>query len=561
MSDKNKIKNDKKVRMIPLGGVGQIGKNMMVLEVGEEMIIIDAGITFPEDDQLGIDIVIPDFDYVIENKERIKGIVLTHGHADHIGALPYLLKEINVPIYGTKLTLGLLEGQLKEHNLLKDRKLKVVNQGNSINVGSIQVDFIRVNHSIADTCALALHTPLGAIVYASDFKFDQTPIFGEVADFHKLAELGDSEPGVLALFSDSTNVERKGYTLSEKVVGETIDEIFRGARERIIVATFASNIHRLHQIFKSAMKYDRKVAITGRSMLNNVKIARKLGYINIPDDMIVDIRDCSDMPDSKIVLLTTGSQGEPMAALTRMARGDHYHINIKEGDSVVLSASAIPGNEKYIGQTINQLYDRGANVIYQDVSGVHVSGHASQEELKLMMNLTKPKYFIPTHGEYRHLHRHANLAEEIGIPRENIYISDMGDVIEFREDEIKKVARIPAGDVLVDGLGIGDVGNIVLRDRRLLSEDGIIIVVVTINGNGDILSGPDIITRGFVYIRESEELIANATNKVEEALKECEKNNVTEWSVLKKTIKDVLRSYVNREIKRNPMILPIIMEV
>ena len=561
MSEKNKIQNDKKVRMIPLGGVGQIGKNMMVLEIGDEMIIIDVGITFPEDDQLGIDIVIPDFDYVIENKERIKGIVLTHGHADHIGALPYLLKEINVPIYGTKLTLGLLEGQLKEHNLLKDRKLKVVNQGNSINVGSIQVDFIRVNHSIADTCALALHTPLGAIVYASDFKFDQTPIFGEVADFHKLAELGDSEPGVLALFSDSTNVERKGYTLSEKVVGETIDEIFRGARERIIVATFASNIHRLHQIFKSAMKYDRKVAITGRSMLNNVKIARKLGYINIPDDMIVDIRDCSDMPDSKIVLLTTGSQGEPMAALTRMARGDHYHINIKEGDSVVLSASAIPGNEKYIGQTINQLYDRGANVIYQDVSGVHVSGHASQEELKLMMNLTKPKYFIPTHGEYRHLHRHANLAEEIGIPRENIYISDMGDVIEFREDEIKKVARIPAGDVLVDGLGIGDVGNIVLRDRRLLSEDGIIIVVVTINGNGDILSGPDIITRGFVYIRESEELIANATNKVEEALKECEKNNVTEWSVLKKTIKDVLRSYVNREIKRNPMILPIIMEV
>ncbi|MGM0438201.1 MAG: ribonuclease J [Bacillota bacterium] len=561
MSDKNKIKNDKKVRMIPLGGVGQIGKNMMVLEVGEEMIIIDAGITFPEDDQLGIDIVIPDFDYVIENKERIKGIVLTHGHADHIGALPYLLKEINVPIYGTKLTLGLVEGQLKEHNLLKDRKLKVVNQGNSINVGSIQVDFIRVNHSIADTCALALHTPLGAIVYASDFKFDQTPIFGEVADFHKLAELGDSEPGVLALFSDSTNVEREGYTLSEKVVGETIDDIFRGARERIIVATFASNIHRLHQIFKSAMKYDRKVAITGRSMLNNVKIARKLGYINIPDDMIVDIRDCSDMPDSKIVLLTTGSQGEPMAALTRMARGDHYHINIKEGDSVVLSASAIPGNEKYIGQTINQLYDRGANVIYQDVSGVHVSGHASQEELKLMMNLTKPKYFIPTHGEYRHLHRHANLAEEIGIPRENIYIADMGDVIEFREDEIKKVARIPAGDVLVDGLGIGDVGNIVLRDRRLLSEDGIIIVVVTINSKGDILTGPDIITRGFVYIRESEELIANATSKVEEALKECEKNNVTEWSVLKKKIKDVLRSYVNREIKRNPMILPIIMEV
>ncbi len=561
MSDKNQINEKKKVRMIPLGGVGQIGKNMMLLEVGEEMIIIDAGVMFPEDDQLGIDLVIPDFDYVIENKERIKGIVLTHGHEDHIGALPYLFKEINVPVYGTKLTLGLLEGKLQEHNLLKDRKLKVVNQGNSINIGSIKVDFIRVNHSIADTCALAIHTPLGVIVYASDFKFDQTPIYGKVADFHKLAELGDSDPGVLALFSDSTNVEREGFTLSEKVVGDTIDDIFRGARERIIVATFASNIHRLRQIFESAFKYNRKVAITGRSMLNNVRIARKLGYINIPDDMLVNIRDCGDMPDSKIVLLTTGSQGEPMAALTRMARGDHYHINIKKGDSVVISASAIPGNEKYVGQTINQLYARGANVIYQDVSGVHVSGHASQEELKLMMNLTKPKYFIPTHGENRHLHRHANLAEEIGIPRDNIYIADLGDVIEFREDEIKKVARIPAGDVLVDGLGIGDVGNIVLRDRRLLSEDGIIIVVVTINGNGDILSGPDIITRGFVYIRESEELIANATSKVEEALKECEKDNVTEWSVLKKTIKDVLKSYINKKIKRNPMILPIIMEV
>ncbi|MGM0409602.1 MAG: ribonuclease J [Bacillota bacterium] len=560
MSEKNKI-NDKKVRMIPLGGVGQIGKNMMLLEVGEEIIIIDAGVMFPEDDQLGIDLVIPEFEYVLENKERVKGIVLTHGHEDHIGALPYLLKEIDVPVYGTKLTLGLLEGKLKEHNLLKDRKLKVVNQGNSIDVGSVTIDYIRVNHSIADTCALALHTPKGAIVYASDFKFDQTPIYGEVADFHKLAELGDSDPGVLALFSDSTNVEREGFTLSERVVGETIDEIFRGARERIIVATFASNIHRLRQIFESAFKYNKKVAITGRSMLNNIKIARKLGYINIPDDMLVDIRDCSDMPDSKLVLLTTGSQGEPMAALTRMARGDHYHINIKEGDSVVISASAIPGNEKYVGQTINQLYDRGANVIYQDVSGVHVSGHASQEELKLMMNLTKPKYFVPTHGEPRHLHRHANLAEEIGIPRDNIYIADQGDVIEFRDDEIKKVARVPAGDVLVDGLGIGDVGNIVLRDRRLLSEDGIIIVVVTINSNGDILTGPDIITRGFVYIRESEELIAKATTKVEKALKECEKNNVTEWSKLKKTIIDVLKSYINKEIKRNPMILPIIMEV
>lgn len=557
---KNQI-NEKDVRMIPLGGVGQIGKNMMLLEIGEDMLIIDAGVMFPEDDQLGIDLVIPDFEYVVENKERVKGIVLTHGHEDHIGALPYLFKEINAPVFGTKLTLGLLEGKLKEHNLLKDRKLKVVNPGNMINVGPFEVEFVRVNHSIADTCALAIHTPLGAIVYASDFKFDQTPIYGDVADFHKFAELGDSDPGVLALFSDSTNVEREGFTLSEKIVGETIDDIFRGARERIIVATFASNIHRLRQIFESAFKYNRKVAITGRSMINNVKIARKLGYITIPDDMLVNIRDCSELPDNRVVLLTTGSQGEPMAALTRMARGDHYHINIKEGDTVTISASAIPGNEKLIGQTINQLFDRGANVIYEDVSGVHVSGHASQEELKLLMNLTKPKYFIPTHGEYRHLHRHASLAEEVGIPRDNIYIADLGDVIQFSEDEIKKVDSINAGDVLVDGLGIGDVGNIVLRDRRLLSEDGIIIVVLTIDNNGQILSGPDIITRGFVYIRESEELIANATTRIQEALKECEQNNVTEWSVLKQTVRDTLKNYVNKKIKRNPMILPIIMEV
>ena len=558
MNDNNKIKD---VSMTTLGGVGEIGKNMWVLEIGDEMLIIDSGVKFPENDLLGIDLVIPDFDYVIKNKDKINGIVLTHGHLDHIGGLPYLLKEINAPIYGTKLTLGLLEGNLKEHRLLKETRLKVVNSGKKYQVGSFEVEFIRVNHSIADTCALAIHTPLGPIVYASDFKFDQTPIDGEVADFHKLAELGDSEQGVLALFSDSTNVEREGYTLSEKVVGETVDEIFRGSRERIIVATFASNIHRVQQVVDAAFKYNRKIAFTGRSMINNVDIARRLGYLQVPDDMIVDIRDIGDLSDSKVTLLTTGSQGEPYAALTRMARGDHYHINIKDGDTVMISASAIPGNEKFVGQTINKLYRRGANVIYEDVSGVHVSGHASQEELKLMLNLVKPKYFVPVHGEYRHLYKHADLAEKNGIAKDNIYIADVGDKIKFSEEKVEKDYNVQSGDVLIDGLGVGDVGNIVLRDRKLLSEDGIIIVVVTIDKHGNIMVGPDIITRGFVYIRESEELIEAATKRVENALKDCEENNVTEWSVLKDTIRNSLNNYIYQKIKRNPMILPVIMEV
>ncbi|MFW5998651.1 MAG: ribonuclease J [Halanaerobiaceae bacterium] len=549
------------ISLIPLGGVGEIGKNMMLLKKDDEMIIIDTGVKFPEDDLLGIDLVIPDFSYVKENKEKIKGIVLTHGHEDHIGGLPYLLKDLEVPIFGTKLTLGLLEGKLKEHNLLKGKRLKVVNPGNSVNVGSFTVDFIRVNHSIADTCALAIHTPLGPIVYASDFKFDQTPIDGGVADFHKLAELGDNSPGVLALISDSTNVEREGFTMSEKVVGKTINNIFRKAYGRIIVATFSSNIHRIQQVIDAAIKYDRKIAFTGRSMLNNISISKKLGYLNYPEDMVVDVKECSKYPDNEIVLLTTGSQGEPMAALTRMARGDHYHINISPGDTVVISASAIPGNEKLIGQTINQLFEKGAEVIYEDVSGVHVSGHASQEELKLMLNLTNPKYFIPTHGEYRHLHQHANLAKKVGVSPENIYIASTGDIINFGENEIKKTGNVSSGNILVDGLGVGDVGNIVLRDRRLLSEDGIIIVVVTIDSNGNILSGPDIITRGFVYIRESEKLISEATTRVEEALKQCEEENITEWSVLKSTIKESLNNFIYQKIERNPMILPIIMEV
>jgi len=549
-----------KLSLIPLGGVGEIGKNMMVVEVEDEILIIDAGVMFPEDDLLGIDLVIPDITYLKKNKERIKGVVLTHGHLDHIGALPYLLKEINVPVYGTKLTLGLVRGKLKEHGLLKDAYLKHVYPGHSVEIGdNFNVEFIRVNHSIADACALAVHTPVGVLVYASDFKFDQTPVNGQMADIHRLAELGDE--GVLALFSDSTNAERAGYTMSEKVVGEAVDDIFSDAQGRIIVASFASNIDRIQQFIDSAFKNDRKVAVTGRSMINNVHIAKDLGYLDIPEGMLVDLEELKHLRDDQVVLITTGSQGEPMAALTRMARGDHRHINIKNGDTVVVSATAIPGNEKSVGKTINKLFKRGAEVIYESVSGVHVSGHASQEELKLMLNLTKPKFFIPVHGEYRHLNRHAKLAQEVGISKENIFITEPGNVLEFSNDDSQTAGSVKAGRVLVDGLGVGDVGNIVLRDRRLLSQDGILIVVLTIDQKGQIIAGPDIISRGFVYIRESEALLSAATNRVENALSKCEENNVTEWSVLKSEIKDALGSFIYHRIKRRPMILPIIMEV
>ncbi len=553
--------NNDAVKMIPLGGVGEIGKNMMILEWNDKMLIIDAGVTFPEDDQLGIDLVIPEFDYVLNNKDKIQGIVVTHGHQDHIGAIPYLLEHINVPVYGPKFALGLLEGQLKEHNLMEQSTLKVVNAGNNVQVGQFSVDFIRVNHSISDTCALAIHTPLGPIVYASDFKFDHTPIDDEKADLNKLAELGNSHPGVLALFSDSTNVERDGYTGSEKLIKESLENIFSKADKRIIIATFSSNIHRIQQVVNAAMRHNRKLVIDGRSMENSFETAQKLGYLDAPDNLLIDIKDCSNYPENEIVMLTTGSQGEPMAALTRMARGDHYHVDIHEGDTIVISASAIPGNEKFIGETINQLYRQGAEVLYEKIEDVHVSGHASKEELKLMLNLTKPKYFVPTHGEYRHLYQHANLAENCGVPEENIYIADIGDVIEFSQDKVRKIDKVQAGDVLVDGLGIGDVGNIVLRDRKTLSEAGIIIVVVTIDQNGKLLSGPDIITRGFVYIRESEKLIEDATERVEEALKECEEKQITEWSVLKQTVRDSLKNYIFNKIKRKPMILPIIMQV
>jgi ribonuclease J len=547
------------VTVIPLGGLGEIGKNMMVVEANGEILIVDAGVKFPEDELYGVDLVIPDISYLIRNKDRVKGIVLTHGHEDHIGALPYVLKELNVPVYGTKLTLGLLSGKLKSHNMLGNTYLRHVYPGHSVQVASFKVEFIRVNHSIADSCALAIHTPAGPLVYASDFKFDQTPIDGKMADIHKLAELGSK--GVLALFSDSTNVEREGFTMSEKEVGKTIDESFSEAEKKLFIASFASNIHRIQQVFDAAVKYGRKVALSGRSMVNNVHIALDLGYLQVPEGLIIDLKDVSSLPEDKVVLLMTGSQGERMAALTRMARGDHHQISVEDGDTIVVSATAIPGNARAVGRTINQLFKRGANVIYEALSGVHVSGHASQEELKLMLNLTKPKYFFPVHGEYRHLHLHAKLAQRVGISKENIFIPDLGDKITLTPEKGYQSGSVESGRVLIDGLGVGDVGSVVLRDRKLLSENGVLMVVVTINKRGKIMAGPDIISRGFVYIRESGDLINEATRQVECALSECEEHNITEWSVLKSKIRSSLDDFLYSRTRRRPMILPIIMEV
>ncbi len=548
------------VSVLPLGGIGEIGKNMMIIEQNDEILIIDAGIKFPTDELYGVDYVIPDITYLLKNKDRIKGIALTHGHMDHIGGLPYVLKQLgDIPIYGTKLTLGLLRGKLEEHNLLSDTYLRHVYPGHSVDIGSFEVEFIRVNHSISDACALAVHTKAGPIVYASDFKLDQTPISGDITDIHRLAELG--KEGVLALFSDSTNAEHEGYTSSEKEVQKTIEKSFADAEQKIIVASFASNIHRIQQVFDAAQKFNRKVALSGRSMLNNVDIASDLGYLDIPEGILIDSNDVDNYPPHKVVLLSTGSQGEPMAALTRIARGDHYHISIGDGDTVLVSATAIPGNAKAVGHTINQLFERGADVIYEAISGVHVSGHASQEELKLMLNLTRPQYFFPVHGEYRHLHLHAKLANEVCVPKENIFIPDLGDKISLSKEQGYVEDSVRAGRVLVDGSGVGDVGNVVLRDRRLLSENGILMVVVTIDRNGKVLSGPDIITRGFVYVRESGDLIRDATRRAEKALAECEEEGITEWSTLKSKIRDSLDDYIYHRIKRNPMILPIIMEV
>lgn len=548
-----------KVQIIPLGGLGEIGKNMTVFRYGDDIILIDAGLMFPEDDMLGIDLVIPDITYLIENRDKVKAIFLTHGHEDHIGGLPYVLKQIDVPVYGTALTLGILQGRLKE-NGVNSSSLNIIRPGDRVTAGVFKLDFIRVNHSIPDAVAIAINTPIGTIIHTGDFKIDHTPVDGQVTEFNKFAEYGDR--GVLCLLADSTNAERPGFTPSEKVVGRTFDDEFRYAKNRIIVATFSSNVHRIQQVIDSAVKYDRKVAVIGRSMVNVVSIARELGYLNAPDGVLIDIDETNNYTSDKIVIITTGSQGEPMSALTRMAMNDHKKVGIMPGDTVIISATPIPGNEKLVSRTIDHLYKLGADVIYEKSNGVHVSGHASQEEIKLMHNLVRPKFFMPVHGEYRHLIKHANLAMSLGMDPKNIVIGENGSIIELTRNSISINGRVQAGKVLVDGLGVGDVGNIVLRDRRQLSQDGIMIVVVTIEKETcRVVSGPDIVSRGFVYVREAEGLMDEARDKVQEALERCEENGVSEWSSIKSAVRDALGRFLYEKTRRRPMILPIIMEI
>lgn len=547
------------VKIIPLGGLLEIGKNITVFEYENEMIIVDCGLAFPEDDMLGVDLVIPDISYLERNKEKIKGMVITHGHEDHIGAIPYFLKQINVPIYATKLTAGLIRNKLEEHKLLRSTKLKIVNQGDKINLGKMKVEFIRSCHSIPDSVALAIHTPAGVIVHTGDFKIDYTPIDNEKMDFGRLAELGNK--GVLALLSDSTNSERKGYTMSESTVGEVFDKLFLNCSKRIVVATFASNIHRIQQIVNSAVKYNRKVSVCGRSMINVINTAMELGYIDVPDNTFIDIDMIKDYTDEQLVILTTGSQGEAMSALTRMASGEHRKVEITPNDLIIISANPIPGNEKYVSKVIDDLMQIGAEVVYSSLADIHVSGHACQEEQKLMLSLIRPKYFLPVHGEYRQLMAHAKTAVSVGIPPENIFIMNNGRVMEISENSAKMVGTVQSGRVLVDGLGVGDVGSIVLRDRQHLSQDGLIIVVITMDQNGEVVSGPEIISRGFVYVRESENLMDDVKKTVQRELDKCANKGIRDWSGIKSNLKDGLRDYIFAKTKRNPMILPIITEV
>lgn len=554
------MKNERaKIKIIPLGGINEIGKNITAIEYKEDIVIIDCGLKFPDDDMFGIDIVIPDISYLLKNSEKIKGIFLTHGHEDHIGALPYVLKQLNVPVYGTKLTLGIVETKLKEHGLLGSTELVRVKPKDIIKLSSVSVEFIKTNHSIADSVAIAIHTPLGVVLHTGDFKIDYTPIDGEMMDFARLAEIG--RKGVLVMMADSTNVERVGYTMTEKVVGETFDRLFGKANGRIIVATFASNVHRIQQIITAAQKYDKKVAVSGRSMENIVQVAIELGYLEVGKDVLVPVDQIGKYPNDKIVVITTGSQGEPMSALARMAASEHRKISIVPGDTVIISATPIPGNEKFVSKVINQLFKKGAEVIYDSVEKIHVSGHACQEELKLMHALVKPKFFIPVHGEYRHLKKHGELAMELGLPEKNLVICENGDVIELTRNYIKKNGSVTSGQVFVDGLGVGDVGNIVLRDRKHLSQDGILTVVVTIEKQtGKVVSGPDIISRGFVYVRESEGLMDEAREIVKAVLKDCEERQIMDWATLKSKMRDELREFLYEKTKRKPMILPIIME-
>ena len=556
-------KNNKRLRIIPLGGIREIGKNLTVFETDHDMIIVDCGVAFPEDDMPGIDAVIPDFTYVIQNKHKLRAIVLTHGHEDHIGALPYFLKEVNVPIYGTKLTLALVEKKLEDFNLAASADLQVVKHSEMIMKGDFCIEFIRTNHSIADASALAIITPCGIVIHTGDFKVDYTPIDGAPIDLMRFAELG--EKGVLLLMADSTNAERKGFTMSERTVGSTFDEIFSKTKGRLIVATFSSNIHRVQQIIDTAVKFNRKCVICGRSMVNVVDVAMQTGYMNHTEDTLINIEDIDKYPPEELVVITTGSQGEPMSTLTRMAVATHRQIDIVPGDTVIISASPIPGNEKPINKMIDELFKRGANVIYKSLAEVHVSGHACEEELKLMQAIIKPKYFMPVHGEFSHLTRHKNIAVSMGMPEENVFIMDNGKVLEFNGDEIKSEETVVSGNILIDGLSVGDVGNIVLRDRRHLAEDGLIAAVMSINSDtGEVLSGPDIISRGFVYMRESEEMITHIKEVTIDALNRTDALSMPrrhDWALKKTSIRDAIHNYVYEQTKRNPMVLPIIMEI
>lgn len=553
-------KKQNKIKIIPLGGLQEIGKNMTAIEYKDEMIVIDCGLSFPEDEMLGIDVVIPDVSYLVKNHDKLKGIFLTHGHEDHIGAIPYVLRKLDVPIYGTKFTLALVEHKLKE-NRISNAMLIEVPAGTSVKAGLFKIDYIRVTHSIPDSCALAVHTPLGVIYHSGDFKIDHTPIDNEVTDFHKMAEIGAR--GCLLMLAESTNVEREGYTKSEKVVGKTLDEIFLGAQgNRVIIATFASNIHRVQQIVDMSIKYGRKVAVSGRSMVNGINIALSLGYLRIPKKTLVDINDIHKYSKDSLTIITTGSQGEPMAALSRIAASEHKKIQVSEGDTVVLSAHPIPGNEKSVAKVVNQLFERGANIVYDGESDIHVSGHAKREELKLIHRIIKPKFFMPVHGEYRHLYIHGELAQELGMPAENVVLMKNGAVLEVSRNECQINGQVPSGNVLVDGLGVGDVGNIVLRDRKHLSEDGLMVVVVNLSKqDGSMVSEPDIISRGFVYVREAEGLMDEAKEIIKQTLIRNQQKNNREWAYIKTSIKEELKSYLFQKTKRSPMILPIIMEV
>ena len=553
-----KKEQNMKLKVIPIGGLGLIGMNITAFEYNDSIIIVDCGMAFPENDMLGIDVVIPDVTYLKDNIDKVKGMVFTHGHEDHIGALPYILRELNVPLYATKLTMGLIERKLTEHNLMRGTKRKVVRPGQSINLGEFRIEFIKTNHSIQDAVALAIYSPAGIVVHTGDFKVDYTPVFGDAIDLQRFAEIG--KKGVLALMCDSTNAERPGFTASERTVGHTIDNLFAENKDhRIIIATFASNVDRVQQIINTAYKYGRKVVVEGRSMVNVIATASELGYLNIPDNTLIELEQMKNYPDNQMVLITTGSQGESMAALSRMAASVHKKVVIKPGDTVIFSSNPIPGNEKAVSKVINELYMKGANVIFQDV---HVSGHACQEEIKLIYTLVHPKYAIPVHGEYRHLKAQANLAEGLGIEKDHIFILKTGDVLEMDDESAKVTGHVQTGSILVDGLGVGDVGNIVLRDRQHLAEDGIVIAVLTLERySNQILSGPDIVSRGFVYVREAEGLMEEAREIVQTAMEGCISHHVTDWGKMKTAIRDTLGEFLWKRTKRRPMILPIIMEV